>query len=216
MKTDFQLKQDVIDELSWDSAVEDTRVGVEVVDGIVTLSGHLDSYAQKYAAEKAAQRVADVKGLAVELKVILPGGSQRMDSDIAHTAEQGLQWNALLPRNRIKIMVENGWITLRGEVDQVYQRAAAENTLRNLLGVTGISNQLVVKPAVVAGDIKKNIEAALKRRAILGSQAVQIAVDEGQVTLSGTLGSLAEKTAAHKAAAATVGVVAVIDKIAII
>ena len=145
MKTDTQIKNDVCDELAWESAVNDNEIGVEVRDGIVTLTGNLDSYAEKYAAEKAVQRVSGVKGLAVEIDVVLPGPSKRSDADVARTAAQGLEWNALVPKNRIKIMVEYGWITLTGEVDYQYQRMAAESALRSLLGVVGISNQITVK-----------------------------------------------------------------------
>ena len=108
MKTDTQIKQDVADELAWDAAVNDNEIGVEVRDGVVTLTGNLDSYAEKYAAEKAVQRVAGVKGLAVEIDVVLPGSSRRTDADIARTASHGLEWNALVPKDSVKIMVEDG------------------------------------------------------------------------------------------------------------
>ncbi|MFL9879986.1 BON domain-containing protein [Herbaspirillum rhizosphaerae] len=215
MKTDFQIKKDVIDELAWEAAVNDNEIGVEVRDGVVTLAGNLDSYAEKYAAEKAAQRVAGVKGLAVEIDVVLPGSSKRTDADIARTAAHGLEWNALLPKDRVKIMVEDGWITLSGEVDHQYQRVAAESSLRSLLGVVGISNQIAVKNIARPVDIKLHIEAALQRRAHSAVKAIDVVVNGDQITLNGSVSSLAERQAAFAAALRTPGVTKVIDKLSV-
>ncbi|MCW5299194.1 BON domain-containing protein [Herbaspirillum lusitanum] len=216
MKTDFQIKQDVADELAWDAAVNDNEIGVEVRDGIVTLTGNLDSYAEKYAAEKAAQRVAGVKGLAVEIDVVLPGSSCRTDADIVRTASHGLEWNALVPKDSVKIMVEDGWITLSGEVDHQYERMAAENALRSLLGVIGISNQIAVKHVARPADIKTHIEAALQRRAHSTVKAIEVAVNGDQITLNGSVASLAEREEAFAAAARTPGVHKVVDKLSIV
>jgi osmotically-inducible protein OsmY len=216
MKTDSQIKQDVAAELAWDAAVNDNEIGVEVRDGVVTLSGNLDSYAEKYAAEKAAQRVAGVQGLAVEIDVVLPGSSRRTDADIARTAAHGLEWNALVPLNSLKIMAEDGWITLSGDVEHQYQRMAAEKALRSLLGVIGISNQIAVKHLARPVDIKTHIEAALQRRAHSTVKAIEVAVNGDQITLNGTVASLAEREGAFAAAARTPGVHKVVDKLSIV
>ena len=216
MKSDHQIKKDVADELAWDAAVNDDEIGVEVRDGIVTLSGNLDSYAEKYAAEKAVQRVGGIKGLAVEIDVVLPGSSKRTDTDIARTASHGLEWNALVPKGRIKIMVEDGWITLSGEVDHQYQRMAAESALRSLLGVIGISNQIAVKQIARPVDIKTHIEAALQRRAHSTTKSIDVVVNGDQITLNGSVASLAERQEAFAAAARTPGVGRVVDKLAVV
>ena len=215
MKSDRQLKQDVMDELEWDPSVKDVEIGVEVKDGVVTLAGHLGSYAEKYAAERAALRVAGVKGVAVEIDVWLPGTSERKDADIVHASEFALEWNVLIPKGKVKVMVEGGWVTLSGELERNYQRLAAEKALRNLMGVVGISNQIVVKPAVLPGDVKLKIEAALQRRAHMETQGISVLVGGDQVTLTGPVRSWSERYAALQAAAAASGVVRVVDKMVI-
>jgi len=216
MKTDFQLKQDVINELAWDVAINDKKIVVEVIDGVITLSGDTDSYAEKYAAEKAVQRIAGVKGLAVELDVVLPWSSNRTDADIASVAASALEWNALVPKDCVKVMVENGWLTLSGIVAHQYQRRAAVSTLRSLLGVIGISNLITVKNIVKPAEIKLHIEAALQRRAHSMVKNIEVAVHGDHITLSGTVGTLAEKREACSAAARTSGVVNVIDRLFVV
>ena len=142
MKTDFELQQDVSAELEWDPAVHGARIGVEVSDGVVTLVGDLSTYAEKWAAERAAQRVAGVKALATSLKVQLTGPRRHSDADIAHAAENVLDWNATLPAGAVKLMVEGGWVTLTGEVDWHYQRQAAVASVRHLFGVTGVTDRI--------------------------------------------------------------------------
>ncbi|GAC1316796.1 MAG: BON domain-containing protein [Collimonas sp.] len=215
MKSDRQLKQDVMDELEWDPSVKDIEIGVEVKDGVVTLAGHLASYAEKYAAEHAALRVAGVKGVAVEIDVWLPGTSERTDADIVHASEFALEWNVLIPKDKVKVMVEGGWVTLSGELERDYQRLAAGKAMRNLMGVIGISNQIVVKAAVLPEDIKVKIEAALQRRAHIETQRIAVVVNGDQVTLTGPVRSWSERYAALQAAAAASGVVHVVDKMVI-
>ena len=134
MKTDTQLRDDVQAELSWDPAFKASDIGVIVKDGVVTLTGHLSSHAEKYAAERAVQRVHGVKAVAVEMTVKLPFGNERTDADIAMAAERALEWNVLVPDGRIRPMVEKGWLTLQGEVEWGYQRSAAEGAVRDLIG----------------------------------------------------------------------------------
>lgn len=215
MKSDHQLRQEVMDELAWDPAVEDNRIGVEVSEGIVTLSGHLSSYAEKYAAQRAVERISGVRGIAVELDVRLPGSSERLDSEIAASARNALEWNAVLPKEGIHLKVEDGWITLSGKVEFAYQRLAAEQSLRNLFGLIGISNQLKVEAKAAPKDIKTGIEAALQRRAHLQTKSLRVQVDNNTVTLSGKVGSLAERHEACKAALHTPGVEQVIDEISV-
>lgn len=216
MKNDSQLKQDVVDELAWDPEVSETEVGVEVKDGIVTLAGHLDSYAAKRAAERAVQRVFGVKGVAVEIDVALPGESHRNDADIARTVQHVLAWNAVLPKERVKLMVENGWVTLTGDVDHGYQRMAAENAVFGLMGVKGVSNQIVLKPVAMPSDVKGKIEAALQRRAHREAIDINVSVNGDQVTLNGFVGTLGEHDAAIHAVLSTHGVASVVDKLRVV
>ncbi len=150
MKTDAQLQQDVMAELEWEPAVPATQIGVEVRNGVVTLAGRLDSYAQKWHAERAVQRVSGVKALATELTVHLTGLIQYNDTDIVRSVENILKWATSLPHGTIKVEVENGWVTLSGEVAWQYERQAAVDGVRHPLGVRGVSDRICIKPAVPA------------------------------------------------------------------
>jgi osmotically-inducible protein OsmY len=215
MKTDAQLQHDVIAELNWEPSVNAAQIGVEVKDGIVTLAGHVSSYAEKYAAERAAQRVSGVKALAVEMNVNLPGSSKRIDADIARSAENVLEWMTYLPKDCVKVKVESGWISLSGEVDWEYQRRGAVDAVRNLMGVTGVSNQIVIKPKVSLSAVKSDIEAALKRRALLDAQEISVKVQGADVTLTGTVHSWSERDLARNSAWATPGVRNVVDNLTV-
>ncbi|HTD04725.1 BON domain-containing protein [Undibacterium sp.] len=215
MKTDMQVQEDVIAELKWEPSVNSAQIGVEVKDGVVTLAGHVDSYAEKRDAERAAQRVSGVKALAVEMDVTLPGTSLRHDIDIARSAENVLQWTTYLPRDCVKVIVENGWITLTGEVGWEYQRKAAVDAVRYLMGVTGVSADIVVKPEVSAITIKADIEASLKRRAKADAQDILVVVDGSDVTLSGLVHSWAEREMANHSAWGTPGVRNVVDRLTV-
>jgi osmotically-inducible protein OsmY len=215
MKTDMQVQADVIAELKWEPSVNSAQIGVEVKDGVVTLAGHVDSYAEKRDAERAAQRVSGVKALAVEMDVTLPGTSLRHDIDIARSAENVLQWTTYLPRDCVKVIVENGWITLTGEVGWEYQRKAAVDAVRYLMGVTGVSADIVVKPEVSAITIKADIEASLKRRAKADAQDILVVVDGSDVTLSGLVHSWAEREMANHSAWGTPGVRNVVDRLTV-
>jgi osmotically-inducible protein OsmY len=161
MKTDVQLKHDVVAELDWERAINATNVGVAVKDGVVTLSGHIDTYAEKDAIERAVQRVEGVRALAVELDVKLAPGHQRSDSEIAAAAESSFNWHALVPADRIKVRVEKGWVTLSGELDWDYQRRNAESAVRALMGVVGVSNTIVIKPQTAPANVVGRIREAL-------------------------------------------------------
>ena len=177
MKSDAQLRTDVLAELDWDPAVRAATVGVTAKDGVVTLTGHLGSHAEKLAAERAAQRVQGVKAIAVEITVKLPSGDERTDADIARAVEHALEWSVLVPNGKIKPMVEGGWVTLTGEVEWEYQRRGAENAVRPLMGVTGVSNMVEISPRVRASDVEKKLREALARQAQRESQRIQISVN---------------------------------------
>ena len=215
MKTDSQLQQDVMAELKWEPAVHAEQIGVEVNNGIVTLAGHVDSYPAKWNAERAAQRVAGVKGLAVEIDVQLNESIKHTDADIARTAKNVLLWTTYLPKDSVKIMVEDGWITLSGQVQWGFQRSTATAAVRYLMGVKGVSDQITIKPTLSATSVKNDIEAALKRRAVNEANAIKVAVSGTEVTLTGKVPTWAERDAAGSAAWGTPGVSNVIDNIAI-
>ena len=215
MKTDNALQLDVIAELKWEPSVNASQVGVEVKDGVVTLAGHVDTYAEKWEAERAAQRVAGVKAIAVEMDVKLTGRNQRTDGDIARSATNVLQWTTSVPADAVKIKVESGWMTLTGEVEWEYQRQSAANAVRYLMGVTGISDQITIKPQISSTTIHSEIEAALKRCAQADSRQITVSVDGHVVTLGGHVHSWSEKDLATHSAWGTPGVRHVIDNLTV-
>jgi osmotically-inducible protein OsmY len=213
MKTDHQLQLDVIAELSWEPSVNAEDIGVEVKDGIVTLAGHVASYAEKIDAERATMRVSGVKALAVEMDVKLLGSSTRNDVDIARSVDNVLQWTTYLPEKSVKIKVEAGWVTLSGEVTWEFQRQAAISAVRYLLGVKGVNDQLIIKPKVSAPVVKADIEAALKRRAQKDANEISVSVHGTDVTLSGKAHSWSERELATHTAWGSPGVKSVVDNI---
>ena len=215
MKTDMQLKQDVLDELNWESAVNAAQIGVEVKNGVVTLVGQVGSFAEKWDAEHAVLRIAGVSALAVEIDVKLQGSSKRTDTDIAQAANHVLAWTTALPKDAVKVMVEDGWITLSGEVNWEYQRDVAAAGVRYLMGVNGVSNDISLKPAVSLSAVKSDIETALKRRAVDGSQDIAVGLQGTDVTLNGWVRSWSEHDLAIHAAWGTPGVKKVVDNLTV-
>jgi osmotically-inducible protein OsmY len=215
MKTDIQLQNDVIAELKWEPSVHAEKIGVEVSAGVVTLAGHVGSYAEKDSAQRAAQRVVGVKALAMEMDVKLSGLGLRNDTDIAQAAQNLLEWNSGLPVDSVKCLVDNGWITLSGSVPWQYQRVAADRAVRHLHGVVGLTNGITVKPSVSVSAVKTDIESALKRRAASDAQKVMVQVNGAEVTLSGTVPSWSERDLARDAAWGAPGVCKVVDNIAV-
>ena len=215
MKTDTQLQSDVIAELSWEPSINSEHIGVEVMDGVVTLAGHVSSYAEKIGAERAAMRVSGVKALAVEMDVRLAGSSTRIDADIAHSVDNVLQWTTYLPKDAIKIKVESGFVTLSGELAWEYQREKAVSAIRYLMGVKGVNDQLVIKPRASAPIVRADIQAALKRRALKDANEISVSVDGSDVTLSGKVHSWSERELATHTAWGSPGVRSVVDHITV-
>ena len=209
MKTDKELKRDVEEELGWEPRVDAARIGVAVVDGVVTLTGHVDSWAEKNAAECAVKRVDGVVAVAEEIQVRVPGLSRRSDADIARSAANCVSWNTWVPKDAVTVKVEHGWLTLEGEVDARYQKDAAEEAVRGLLGVNGVSNLIAIKPKVKAENVKGAIQRAFARSATIDAGKVGIDVHEGRVTLHGTVRSWVERQDAEAATWAAPGVVEV-------
>jgi osmotically-inducible protein OsmY len=215
MKTDTQLQNDVMAELKWDPSINATKIGVEVDNGVATLSGHVENYAQKWSAERAAQKVCGVKALAVEIEVVLQGANNRSDADIARTARNVLEWTTNWPKDHVKVIVENGWISLSGELDYEYQRQLATASVRHLMGVTGVSNQITVKPSLSSLSVKSDIQAALKRRALIDAEEIIVTVNGGNVSLSGVVQSWSERDMVSDCVWNTPGVTHVTDNISV-
>ena len=213
MKSDAQLQHDVIAELKWEPSVHATRIGVEVKDGIVTLAGHVGSFAEKLNAERAAQRVSGVVALTVEIDVALPGSAKRTGVDIARAAEHAL--HGLASPQQVKVMVENGLVTLPGEVDWRYERELATDSVRHLVGVRGVNDDIVIKPKVSVIAVKSDIEAALERRARADAKKMVAAVHGNEVSLSGTVHSWSERESAADSAWGTPGVRNVVNRISV-
>lgn len=211
MKNDLQLKNDVLAELRWEPSIEAAHIGVEARDGVITLAGRIASFAEKWDAERAAQRVADVKAVVVALDVVLPGESKRDDSDIALAASHALAWQLFLPKDAIKIVVEKGFITLSGAVAWHYQREAAFDAVRNLTGVNGVSNQVTIKPLVSFSSVKADIVKAIERQASADASGITVDIHGADITLSGKVTNWFERALAKKTAWGTPGVHAVID-----
>ena len=213
--TDQSLKQTVVDELVWDPSVNEAHIGVTARSGVVTLTGHVGSYAEKHAAEQAAGRVSGVQAIADELEIRYLYAVGHGDEDIAKQALNVLSWDLAVPKEKVKIKIEKGWVTLSGDVDWYYQKNAAESDVRKLLGVMGVSNQIVIKPSVQASDVQKKIKAAFERNADVEAAKIVVATDGSKVTLSGQVDSYYQRTLAENTAWSAPGVTHVRDHITV-
>ena len=211
---DIHLRKDVLEELEWDPSIDARTIGVAVEDGIVALTGHVESYAAKTTAERIVKRVHGVTGVANDVEVKLASGAARDDIDIARSAVNALEWNVSVPKNRVKVAVAKGWVTLDGNVEWYYQKRAAEEAVLYLAGVRGVSNNIAVtsKPVHVE-DVKGKIEAALKRSAEVDAKKIAVRASDGRVTLTGTVRSFIERQDAVSAAWSAPGVTNVVDEI---
>jgi osmotically-inducible protein OsmY len=199
MKTDEQLKNDVEQELRWEPSIHAEQIGVSVKGGVVELDGHVGSYSEKLAAEKAAFRVANLKAIANEIKVNLGSAPSRTDEDIARAAMSHLKWNLLVP-NTVKVKVIDGWVTLEGTVEWQFQRKEAARVVTPLLGVIGVSNEIQLKPKISAKDIKAGIEDALQRDAQIDADSITVETSGSTVTLRGSVESWSEREEAEDTA----------------
>lgn len=212
---DLDLRQAVLDELEYEPSIDAADIGVSVEDGTVTLTGHVRTYSQKRQAEKIVKRVKGVRAIAQDIEVRPIGGHMTADDEIAKRAVSTLTWNSSVPEEKIQVKVENGFLTLSGQVTWYYQKAAAEKAVHNIAGVKGITNQIEIKPAVSPSDVRQRIEQALKRDAELEAKRIQVQVADTKVTLEGHVRNWAEREAAERAAWAAPGVAHVVDHITI-
>ncbi len=208
MSDDKHLKQAVLDELQWEPSVNAAHIGVTAKDGVITLMGHVENYFEKSAAEKAARRVKDVRAVAEEIEVRLPFSVKHGDEDIASAAVDRLRWDSTFPDGAVKAKVEKGWVTLTGEVDWHYQQEAAANDVRGLWGVTGVSNEIAIKPRPNTSNIRDKIMVALDR-SWFDPATINVTAQGGKVTLTGKVNSWYERDEAGSAAWAAPGTTSV-------
>ena len=213
--SDWEIRQKVEAELNFEPSVNAAEIGVAVKDGIVSLTGRVDSYWEKVAAEEAAARVSGVKAVVNELETRLPASSERTDEDIARAAVNRLEWAITVPKDRIKVKVSKGWVTLEGEVDWQFQKTAAEQALRDLVGIKGIINHIVVKERPSTAEVKSAIEEALKRSAEVDARRITVEVQGEKVILKGTVRSWFEREEAERAAWRAPGVRSVDNRIVV-
>ena len=217
VQTDADIQRDVLDEFKWDARIQPNEVGVVVNDGVVTLTGWVNSYSKKWAAEEAAHRVKGVKAVANDIEVRLSSTAERTDADIAAAVTRALEWNAFLDMEKIDVTVSNGWVTIRGEVEWQYQRAEAEREARRVKGVKGVSNLITVRPKIkpTPDEMKRRIEDALVRSAETTADRINVEVQGDKVILRGTVRSYAEKMEAERVAWSAPGVASVDNRITI-
>jgi osmotically-inducible protein OsmY len=215
IRTDQDIQEDIVSELKWDPSLRSEDIAVGVRDGVVTLAGTVDSYVDKWTAERIAGRIKGVKAIVNNLTVQLPGSSRRSDPDIAHAAVDALRWNVLVPSDRIKVKVEDGWVTLEGDVDWYYQKKAAERAVSHLTGVKGVINNISVRARPMPGDVKNKIKETLRRGAELDADRITIDVEGNKVILRGTVRSYVERKDAERAARNVPGVMEVENRLTV-
>jgi osmotically-inducible protein OsmY len=215
MKSDSEIERDVKDELSWNPDLDATDIAVSVKKGVVTLTGFVKSYTDKFEAEAAAKRVSGVVAVANDIEVRMPSVDERPDPEIARDAVAAIKSQLPISSEKIKVIVKNGWITLEGQVEWQYQRSTAEHAVRRIKGVKGVSNMIQLKPHAQPSEIKRKIQEAFRRNAEVDSNRIVVEADGGVVTLKGTVRSWVEREEAERAAWAAPGVVNVVDQIVV-
>ena len=215
MSKDSELKQAVLDELNWEPSVDAAHIGVTANAGVVTLTGHVDNYTHKYAAEKAVGRVKGVKAVAEEIEVKLPYNVKRGDEDIAAAAIDRLGWNSIVPAGAIQVKVEKGWVTLTGVVGLHFEKAEAEQDIRALSGVVGVSNQVSIRPKAIASNVKDEIEQALLRSSYHDTDTIKVNVLGGEIKLTGVVGSWNARSVAETTAWSAPGATSVENDITV-
>ena len=216
MRTDIELRRDVIDELRWDPSLTEDRIEVAVAAGIVTLTGTVPSYAERIAARHAVERINGVRAIADDLSVVSPPHHVRTDTELARVVATALEHAAHLPARTVHASVDGGWVTLEGSVPWHYQRCAAADALRHVAGIRGISNNITIAPAEpLTADAASRIENALRRSAALDCKTILVLIADGQITLRGTVRSWAECRDAERAAWSAPGVRAVINRLTV-
>lgn len=215
MKTDQQLQQDVMDELKWDPLLTASEIGVSVKNGVVTLSGYVNSYSKKLAAENAAKRVKGVRAVAEDIEIRLGTDGRRNDTEIAEAALNALKWNTNVPDERIKLKVENGWVNMEGDVDWQFQKSTAENAISNISGVRGIRNLITITPKVNISGVENRIKNALQRSAAIEANNIAVRAEGNKVIIKGKVRSWAERREVERAVWSTPGVAEVEDDLLI-
>lgn len=209
MSHDTELQKAVLAELNWEPSITAAHIGVTAESGTVTLTGHVESYGQKHAAEMATGRVKGVKAIAEEIEVRLPFTIKRDDAEIATAASNRLAWDTATPRDAVKVKVENGWVTLNGQVEWHFRKETAEREVRNLLGVVGVSNQITIKPRIDTAHLQDDIQQALHRSIFFQPEKVHVTATEGRVKLTGKVATWLDRRTAGWTAWAAPGVTAV-------
>ena len=215
MRFDSEIERDVKDELQWDPDLDATNIAVSVKDGVVTLAGYVKSYTDKYEAEAAAKRVASVRAVANDLEVRLPSVDERPDPDIARDVVAAIKSQLPISSEHIKVVIKNGWVSLEGQVEWQYQRSTAENAVRRIKGVKGVSNLIQLRPRAQPEDIKRKIQEAFKRNAEVDANRIMVETNGSEVILKGTVRSWVEREEAERVAWSAPGVTKVEDRIAV-
>jgi len=215
MRTDVELRADVLSELQSDTSIRNEDIAVAVQDGVITLAGTVDSYAQRYAAGRAVESVKGARGIVNDLVVKIPGALSRSDSDIAHSAVNALRWHIEVPEDRVRVKVSNGWLTLEGEVERYYEKESAERAVQYLIGLRGVTNLITLHGPVTPRDVKRRIRIGLERQATLDADQITVETIGSRVTLRGVVRSMAERGDAERAAWNAPGVTGVDNEIGV-